>query len=345
MKKVLFIALLLPVLAVAQFGHSGGGSLDLDELLPIIADSAKWTDGSTVNAIKPRDAKTVEADSAKFGALEVTGNTILDGNLTMVTTATEQVKLGTGSDAAPELSSLGDTNTGIRIPGSDLIDFVIGGTRKQRLGATGWQDTTVSVTGIRNEGPLRQKGASTFGETATPATITAAGAITGQSLASVGKTVAGDSLRVEKTSLLKGAVTATDKMVVEDSLRTNMTSKLIGNTQIGAGTPWFTAEDSLIVTSGATTNTRVRSMADGAEYVLPTGIEGFGEIKIGAEYAHFIFESDGTVTLLSTCTANVGTTDGTDDKLNIYDGGTGIVIENQLGSTLNCLLKITYMTP
>jgi len=96
MRKVLFIALLLPVLAVAQFSVSGGGSLDLDEMLPIIADSAKWTDGSTVNAIKPRDAKTVEADSGKFGALEVTGNTTLDGNLTMVTTAAESLVIAAG---------------------------------------------------------------------------------------------------------------------------------------------------------------------------------------------------------------------------------------------------------
>jgi len=126
MKKI-FLFLLFATSCFSQFGHGGGGSLDLDELLPIIADSAKWTDGSTVNSIKPRDAKTVEADSGKFGALEVTGNTILGGNLTMVTTATEQVKLGTGSDAAPELSSVGDTDTGIRFTGGNKMQLVQGG--------------------------------------------------------------------------------------------------------------------------------------------------------------------------------------------------------------------------
>lgn len=59
--------------------------------------------------------------------LHVYGNTILDGNLTMNTIATEQVKLGTGSDAAPELSSVGDPNTGIRFPGGDKMQFVQNG--------------------------------------------------------------------------------------------------------------------------------------------------------------------------------------------------------------------------
>jgi len=126
MKKI-FLFLLFATSCFSQFGHSGGGSLDLDTLLPIIADSSDWTDGSTVNAIKPRDGKTVEADSGKFGSLEVTGNTILDGNLTMVTTATEQVKLGTGSNALPELAGAGDTDTGIRFTGGNKMQLVQGG--------------------------------------------------------------------------------------------------------------------------------------------------------------------------------------------------------------------------
>ena len=96
MKKTLFSLLILVGIASAQFGHGGGGSIDLSTLLPIIADSSKWTAGSTVNAIKPRDAKTVEADSGKFGALHVTGNTTLDGNLTMQTTAAESLLLAAG---------------------------------------------------------------------------------------------------------------------------------------------------------------------------------------------------------------------------------------------------------
>lgn len=137
MKRIFLLLWLLPVLAFSQLTVTGGSSLDLDTLLPIIADSSKWTDGSTVNAIKPRDGKTVEADSAKVGALEVTGNARFNSNVTMVTTAGEQVQLGTGSDAAPELSSAGDLNTGIRFPGSDVTTFVQGGAEKVRIGAAG----------------------------------------------------------------------------------------------------------------------------------------------------------------------------------------------------------------
>jgi hypothetical protein len=153
MRKTILLILALASLGIAQarFGHGGGSSLDLDELLPIIADSSDWTDGSTVNAIKPKGAKTVEADSVKFGALEVTGNARFDGNVTMVTTAGEQVQLGTGSDAAPELSSVGDTNAGIRFPGNDIVSINTDGIRRLDVTKTGLittlsSDTTAKMT-------------------------------------------------------------------------------------------------------------------------------------------------------------------------------------------------------
>jgi hypothetical protein len=150
MKKI-FLFLLFATSCFSQFGHSGGGSLDLDTLLPIIADSSDWTAGSTVNAIKPKAGKTVEADSVKAGALEVTGNARFDGNVTMVTTAGEQVQLGTGSDAAPELSSVGDTNAGIRFPGNDIVSINTDGIRRLDVTKTGLittlsSDTTAKMT-------------------------------------------------------------------------------------------------------------------------------------------------------------------------------------------------------
>lgn len=138
MKRLLALLLILPALGLAQsrFGHGGSGT-SVSAMLPIIADSTDWTAGSHVHAIKPKGGKSIEADSGKFGALEVTGVTTLDGELNMVTIATEQVKLGTGSDAAPELSSMGDTNTGIRFPGSDVTTFVQGGAEKFRADPNG----------------------------------------------------------------------------------------------------------------------------------------------------------------------------------------------------------------
>lgn len=140
--------------------------------------------------------------------------------------------------------------------------------------------------------------------------------------------------------------TAATKFVVTDSLRTNKTTKLIGNTEIGAGTAWFTVEDSLIITSGVTKSIFKRSMVDVGEWVAPTGIAGRGYVMIGdcQEWAYFHFTSEGVVTL-ETNSTNVGTTNDVDAKLNIYDGGSGIVVENQLGSTLNCLIDLEYMTP
>jgi len=98
-KRFALFILLLPALAFGQLRVSGGGSgssLDLSTLLPIIADSTDWTDGSHIHAIKPKDGKSIEADSAKFGALHVTGITTLDGNLTMVTTAAESLRIAAG---------------------------------------------------------------------------------------------------------------------------------------------------------------------------------------------------------------------------------------------------------
>jgi hypothetical protein len=145
MRKTFLLLWLVPVLAFSQLTVTGGSSLDLDTLLPIIADSSKWTDGSTVNAIKPRDAKTVEADSAKVGALEVTGNARFNGNVTMVTTAGEQVRIGPGSDAAPELSSADDTNTGIRFIGSDVITAVSGGVSSIALSSNYMRITPITA--------------------------------------------------------------------------------------------------------------------------------------------------------------------------------------------------------
>lgn len=97
MKRLLVLLLILPALGLAQsrFGHGGGGT-SVSTMLPIIADSTDWTAGTHIHAIKPKGGKSIEADSGKFGALEVTGVTTLDGELTMVTTASESLKIAAG---------------------------------------------------------------------------------------------------------------------------------------------------------------------------------------------------------------------------------------------------------
>jgi len=79
---------------------------------------------------------------------------------------------------------------------------------------------------------------------------------------------------------------------------------------------------------------------------MPTAVSGWGEVMAGdnVEWAHFRYTAAGVVTLIAN-SANVTTTDDTDANMNIYDAGTGIIIENQLGSTLNFGVVIHYYTP
>ncbi len=90
----------------------------------------------------------------------------------------------------------------------------------------------------------------------------------------------------------------------------------------------------------------VFDVIDTGEITFVTGVAGFGEVMIGdnQEWAQIRFTSEGVVTLVDS-SANVTTTNDTDAKLNIYDGGSGIVIENQLGSTLKVAINISYYTP
>lgn len=102
----------------------------------------------------------------------------------------------------------------------------------------------------------------------------------------------------------------------------------------------LTTNDSLI------TRSEVSSLADSASITMATGVSGWGEVMIGdnQEWAHFRFTSAGVVTLIANST-NVATDGTTDNKLQIYDGGAGIIIKNLLGSRLKCAIKINYYTP
>jgi hypothetical protein len=133
MKKTLILLIFLPVLTFGQLMVSGGGSsLDLTTLLPIISDSTLW---------HLQGADTLVTDGAlpiKVSGIRVSGTTRLDGTLTLITTAGEQVQLGTGSDAAPELSSAGDTDTGVRFAGGNKVQIVAGGVNSHTFRASSY---------------------------------------------------------------------------------------------------------------------------------------------------------------------------------------------------------------
>lgn len=94
--------------------------------------------------------------------------------------------------------------------------------------------------------------------------------------------------------------------------------------------------------SGLTTKKSSETVADDGTIALPTGVSGWGEVQIGddQEYAYFSVKVDGTV-LLRMNSANVVNTDS-DGNLCIYDGGTGAVIKNRLGSSLTVRYTFNY---
>lgn len=112
---------------------------------------------------------------------------------------------------------------------------------------------------------------------------------------------------------------------------------------------YFTTAGNLVINSSVTYNKSIE-LADGAQHLLPTGVEGFGKAMCNGEIATFYFLSDGTVSMVAASTAglttaNISTTEDNDGTLNVFDDGSGIGIENELGDTYTVLISITYQTP
>ncbi len=85
------------------------------------------------------------------------------------------------------------------------------------------------------------------------------------------------------------------------------------------------------------------SLTDGGVYILPlttNGGWGMAQIGDGQEYGFFSFTSAGVVTLISN-SANTQTSIA-DNKFIIYDGGTGVYLRNELGSTLTINVVIHF---
>lgn len=103
----------------------------------------------------------------------------------------------------------------------------------------------------------------------------------------------------------------------------------------GAGTTDRTPVDREVVSSYI--------LADNANFALSTGRSGMAWITVGdgEEFAWFSFTQAGVVTLI-TNSSNVTTTQGTNDKINVYDGGTAVSIENTFTASKQVAIKILY---
>lgn len=98
--------------------------------------------------------------------------------------------------------------------------------------------------------------------------------------------------------------------------------------------------------SSLITDERVVTLADSASITIATGVAGWGKVMIGdnQQEADITWKADGAVTLVRN-TAGVASDGTTDDALNIYDGGSGIIIKNLLNATLKCAISLKYYTP
>jgi len=85
-------------------------------------------------------------------------------------------------------------------------------------------------------------------------------------------------------------------------------------------------------------------LADGALITFFDRMHGWGTISTvnGDTFATFRFKVDGTVILLSDCTVGDVSAADVGGDLCIYDGGSGIIIKNNLGSSQGLLISIHY---
>jgi hypothetical protein len=86
-----------------------------------------------------------------------------------------------------------------------------------------------------------------------------------------------------------------------------------------------------------------QSLIDTGTYSLPNASSGIGYLMVGdnEEWAIFTWGTAGAVNLMI-FSANITTTGATDNKFNIFDGGTAVTLENQLGATKTVKMTLNY---
>lgn len=122
--------------------------------------------------------------------------------------------------------------------------------------------------------------------------------------------------------------------------------------QLESATRFTVEEDGDVVVVGEITSNGITAFSyvdldidDTEEYELTVadGKAGWGMASLEAEWTYFRFTAAGVVTLVNN-TTNVTTTDGTDNNFNIFDAGTTIKFENQLGDNKELNINV-WFTP
>jgi len=159
------------------------------------------------------------------------------------------IQFPAGTEAAPSITTTGDTNTGIYFPGADLLGFVTGGQQRLRIGSTGnfafggavATETRIVLAGIFPTGtasPRAIRITGTFNETI------AANALVIQSLPSLGTGVSVPTLGHYVASNTLGGTLTTQVGFWADGLSAGTTNNygFYGTATAAAGRWNFYAE-------------------------------------------------------------------------------------------------------
>ena len=157
-------------------------------------------------------------------------------------------------------------------------------------------------------------------------------------------TASGDSL-----SFIYGRGWSSDLRATNSTRRSFMVSYSYDDSKVGlhvVDTSYVKMLGTVITDSLTTFYTTTK--IDSATIIsLPSGKAGWGEVMIGdaQEWATFHFTSAGAVTLRTNST-NVSTTPFDANKLNIYNAGGNVAIQNWISAAqLNVAVKVHYFTP
>lgn len=157
-------------------------------------------------------------------------------------------------------------------------------------------------------------------------------------------TASGDSL-----SFIYGRGWSSDLRATNSTRRSFMVSYSYDDSKVGlhvVDTSYVKMLGTVITDSLTTFYTTTK--IDSATIIsLPSGKAGWGEVMIGdaQEWATFHFTSAGAVTLRTNST-NVSTTPFDANKLNIYNAGGKVAIQNWISAAqLNVAVKVHYFTP